>query len=100
MSLVPNQQMVVTITIEQLSSIVEDASKKGALRALEEKEHKELQSSLLSKDFLSIKEVGQLFSISRVTVDRWCQQKKLKKIYINGVPRFDTKELKKLLKAA
>lgn len=92
-----SQQMIVTMTVEDLSSIVEDASLRGALRALQEVEQKKQQSNLLEKEFLTFKEVGDLFSISRATVVRWIEEKKIVRVYVNAAPRFPVKNLKKLI---
>lgn len=92
-----SQQPIITLTINQLQSIVEQAAQTGAKKALEEHERLKRSAQLLKKEYLTFKEVGVIFGVSRVTVNRWEQQGKITKKYISGLPRFESKEIQTLL---
>ncbi len=105
MSLVPttkttNKQMIVTMTVGELSSMLVETATQGALIALQRVEKEKVTSQLLEQETLTIKEVGSVLSISRATVNRWANNGILKKMTIGGTPRFYTKDVKKLLEAS
>ena len=57
MSLIPtNKQIVFTMTTDELSSIILEASTQGALIALKKVEEQKEESVLLKKDHLKFKE--------------------------------------------
>ncbi len=48
-------------------------------------------------ELLTQKEVAKLFLVSRITVWKWEKEGKIKSILINGIKRFKTKEIEKLM---
>lgn len=89
-------QGMIIISVEELSTIVEDASQKGALKALKEMELHKAEAKLLAKEYLTIKETCLLLKKSRPTINRWIKDNKLTKYYVNGSPRLKTSEVMKL----